>query len=187
MAATTTGRKRSNPVHQYVVIDESKTAYRCTDDDCEFTSLVKHGPTNLKLHLKKKHPEWQKQLEVKETAEKKAKTDSQSRKVTTMESFVNIAGSSSRSATTPLPASDYRQRRLNELDQSSLGTVLGQYSLETIQSWDSGLGIVVLGQWSWETSLGTVVLGQWSWDSGLGIVVLGQWSWDSGLGIVVLG
>ena len=107
MAATTTGRKRSNPVHQYFVIDESKTAYRCTDDDCEFTSLVKHGPTNLKLHLKKKHPEWQKQLEVKETAEKKAKTDSQSRKVTTMESFVNIAGSSSRSATTPLPASDY--------------------------------------------------------------------------------
>ena len=45
------------------------------------------------------------------------------------------------------------------LNQSSLGTVLGQYSLGTAQSWDSGLGIVVLGQWSWDTSLGTVVLG----------------------------
>ena len=78
------------------------------------------------------------------------------------------------------------------LGQSSLGTVLGQYSLEhyslgTVRSWDSGLGTVVLGQWSWDSGLGTLALGQWSWDSGLGTVVLGQWSWDRGLGTVVLG
>ena len=70
-------------------------------------------------------------------------------------------------------------------------TVLGQYqrSLGTDikKSWDSGLGTVILGQWSWDTSLGTVVLGQWSWDTSFGIVVLGQWSWDSGLGTGVLG
>ena len=75
------------------------------------------------------------------------------------------------------------------LGQSSFGTILGQYSLVTVRSWDSA----VLGQrshgtvQSWDTGFGTVVLGQWSWDSGLGTVVLGQWSWDSGLGTVVLG
>ena len=68
-------------------------------------------------------------------------------------------------------------------------TVLGQCqrSLGTAQSWDSGLGTVVLGQWSWDSGLGTMVLGQWSWDSGPGTVVLAQWSWDTGLGIVALG
>ena len=75
------------------------------------------------------------------------------------------------------------------LGHCSLGTVLEQYSLGTVlgQSWESGLGTVVLGQWSWDSGLGTLVLGQWSWDSGLGTVVLGHWSWDSGLGTVVLG
>ena len=82
--------------------------------------------------------------------------------------------------------------------------VLGQYSLGTVQSWDSGLGTVpgslgtVQSHWKvqfWDSSLGTVVLGQYSlgtvvlgqqsWDSAvlgqcsLGTVVLGQWSWDS--------
>ena len=60
------------------------------------------------------------------------------------------------------------------LEQYSLGTVLGQSSLGTTQSWDSGLGTLVLGHWSWDTGLGTVVLGQWSWDSSLGTVVLGH-------------
>ena len=56
----------------------------------------------------------------------------------------------------------------------SLGPEQSCYGLGTIQSWDIGLGTVVLGQWSWDSSLGTVVLGQWSWDSGLGTIVLGQ-------------
>ena len=60
------------------------------------------------------------------------------------------------------------------LGWGSRGTVLDQSSLGTTQSWDTGLGTVVLGQWSWDTGLGTVVLGQWSWDSGLGTLVLGQ-------------
>ena len=60
--------------------------------------------------------------------------------------------------------------------QSWDSAVLGQSWTRTVlvQSWDSGLGTVVLGQWSWNSGLGTVVLGQWSWDSGLGRVVLGQ-------------
>ena len=72
---------------------------------------------------------------------------------------------------------------------SGLGTVvLGQYSLGTVQSSDSGLGTVVLGQWSCDSGLGTVQswdsgLGQWSRDSCLGTVVLGQYS----LGTVILG
>ena len=73
------------------------------------------------------------------------------------------------------------------LGQCSLGTVLDQSSLGMKQSWDSGLGTVVLGQWSWDIGLGTLVLGQWSWDSGLGTLVLGHWSWDIGLGTLVLG
>ena len=56
-------------------------------------------------------------------------------------------------------------------------TVLGQYqrSLGTVikKSWDSGLGTVILGQWSWDSGLGTLALGQWSWDSGLGTLALG--------------
>ena len=40
----------------------------------------------------------------------------------------------------------------------------------TVQSWDSGVGTVVLGHWSWDSGLGTVVLGKYS----LGTVVLGQ-------------
>ena len=52
--------------------------------------------------------------------------------------------------------------------------VLGQCSLGTVRSWNTGLGTVVLGQWSWDSALGTVVLGHWFWDSGLRIVVLGQ-------------
>ena len=64
--------------------------------------------------------------------------------------------------------------------------VLGQYTLGTAQSWDSGLGtvpgshgtVLSLGTVQfWESSLGTVVLGQYS----LGTVVLGQQSWDSAL------
>ena len=67
--------------------------------------------------------------------------------------------------------------------------VLGQYSLGTVQSWDSGLGTVPgsLGTVQspgtiqcWDSSLWRVVLGQQSWDS----AVLGQWSWDGGLGTV---
>ena len=73
------------------------------------------------------------------------------------------------------------------LGQSWDGAVLDQSSLGTKQSWDSGLGTVVLGHYSWDSSLGTVGLGQWSWDTGLGTVVLGQWSWDTSLGTVVLG
>ena len=42
----------------------------------------------------------------------------------------------------------------------SLGTVLDQSSLGTTQSWDSGLGTLVLGQWSWVSGLETLVLGQ---------------------------
>ena len=57
-----------------------------------------------------------------------------------------------------------------------LSTVLGkrQRCLGTVQSRDSGLGTVVLGQSSWDTSLGTVVLGQWSWGNSLGTVALGH-------------
>ena len=65
------------------------------------------------------------------------------------------------------------------LGRSWDSAVLGQYSRGTVQSWDSDLGRVVMGQYS----LVTVVLGQWSWDSGLGTMVLGQYS----LGTVVLG
>ena len=42
--------------------------------------------------------------------------------------------------------------------QSWDGTVLGQYSLGTVQSWYGA----VLGHWSWDSGLGTVILGQWS-------------------------
>ena len=37
------------------------------------------------------------------------------------------------------------------------------------------LGREVLGQWSWDSGLGTVVVGQYSLET----VVLGRWSWDS--------
>ena len=56
------------------------------------------------------------------------------------------------------------------LEQYSLGTVLGQ-------SWDGAvLGHSWARAVLVRHSLGTLVLGQESWDSGLGTVVLGQWS-----------
>ena len=47
------------------------------------------------------------------------------------------------------------------LGQSWDGAVLGQSWARAVlvRSWDTGLGTVVLGQWSWDSGLGTVVLG----------------------------
>ena len=72
------------------------------------------------------------------------------------------------------------------LGHCSLGTVLEQYSLGTVLG-QCSLG-TVLGRCSLGTDLGQGSLGTTqSWDTGLGTLVLGQWSWDSGLGTVVLG
>ena len=48
------------------------------------------------------------------------------------------------------------------LGQSWDGAVLGQSWARAVlvRSWDSGLGTVVLVQWSWDSSLETLVLGQ---------------------------
>ena len=114
---STTGRKRSSSVHQFFVVNETKTTYLSTDADCTFTSLVKHGPTNLKLHIKKKHPVWHGQVEAIEAEEKRTRTEAAT--VQTLDIFVSISGaqtcSGAQTSQSQLPKNDYRQRHLNEL------------------------------------------------------------------------
>jgi hypothetical protein len=66
------GRKRSSSTHRFFSINDSNTLYRCNDAECEFTSQVKHGPSNLKNHLKAKHPEWHQQVETASADEQSA-------------------------------------------------------------------------------------------------------------------